>query len=88
MENTYAEDGKQLVATYPYGKKDRGTTYSYHGDGSLKAVTDSLKRTTTIEYANQTRDTSLLTPLEKRLLQMDSKQHSFMIAMDEWSPVR
>ncbi|MFB0832962.1 hypothetical protein ACEU2D_25750, partial [Brevibacillus laterosporus] len=26
VENSYAEDGKRLVATYPYGKKEKGTT--------------------------------------------------------------
>ncbi|RFB34844.1 wall-associated protein [Brevibacillus sp. VP] len=67
VENSYAEDGKRLIATYPYGKKDRGTTYSYHSDGSLKAVIDALKRTTNMQYANQAQDGSLITPVEKTI---------------------
>ncbi len=67
VENTYAEDGKRLVATYPYGKKEKGTTYSYHSDGTLRTVTDALKRTTTMKYANQAQDSSLITPVEKTI---------------------
>ncbi|AIG26121.1 RHS repeat domain-containing protein [Brevibacillus laterosporus] len=67
VENSYAEDGKRLVATYPYGKKEKGTTYSYHSDGTLKTVTDALKRTTTMQYANQVEDSSLIIPVEKTI---------------------